>query len=641
MVSKNGKPRRVFRWFLSVLLVVVGLSVTWAWGRVARLAEPLPEDTAPQAAALYAAWQPEGAGHALLYRSADEGATWQPVALPNDATPLVWADDGGDRLAVFGQGTLLRSQDRGEEWISTPIDMPVTSLVWSDDGTLYLGTKGYGLYQLAADGSLVAVAAAGSELAASPVIGLAFADGRLFAATPTVLFYTDDGGQSWTKSLPVSGGAISTLAATSRDTIFVGTETVGIAMTTDGGQTWRPAVDGLGLAAGQMVRVTALRADSSEAGVLYAAVDYVVGATELHASAAGTFVSVDNGTLWQPMAGPSWPEAQHATDLVVPAGKPLRVQSVAAGGLQVYAPDVASALAALESSDSRARLTGIRILGLARAPEAGPALLSTLADPDPTLSMAAAEALGRIDDPAVASNLLVALDNPNEQVRLGAARALGMMGVEGAIQPLRAMLLNGQGAAVSTAAEALGRIGGPQASDALLAALSDPEMTPRRHAAMAALESMGEPAVEPLTALLSGPDPYARSSAAETLGWIGSPSATQALVGALGDKSSLVRQQAAWALGEIGDAEARTALARIQQRDESAVVQAEAGRSLARIEQAPARTTSWLASVAPMLNRLQALRWLILAASMAGAAWLAATNTRLVTLPVFQQGNRR
>jgi HEAT repeat protein/photosystem II stability/assembly factor-like uncharacterized protein len=635
-MSNRQGLKGIVRWVLAVSLVVLGVSVAWAWGRVARLAEPSPADTGPQAAVLYAAWQPSEAQQIGLFRSADEGATWQPLGV----TPVTWAAGGNDRLAVFSdQGSLLQSTDRGDHWTAVETDLPILSMVWDEKGALYLGTDGYGLYRLNEDGTMVTIASSGSELASSPVKYLAYVEGRLFAATPDVLFSTDDGGETWAKSLPVSGGRVSALAAVDRDTVFVGTDTSGVARSTDGGWTWQPALEGLGLAAGQLVSITALRSDPVEPGVLYASVDYLVGATEIHASAAGTFVTVDNGARWQPLVGPTFPQASHATSLVVPVNKPLYVQAVTAGGLQAYTPDVAGALAALQSGDPSVRSDAIRMLGLARAEEAGPALLAAVADPDPAISMAAAQALGRIDSPATVSGLLVALDHPDEQVQLSAARALGMMAVEGAVQPLRDMLMNGDGAAVSTAAEALGRIGGPGATDALLAALADPDMTPRRHAALAALESIGEPAVGTLTPLLASSDPYARSNAAQALGWIGSPSATDALVQALGDKSSLVRSEAAWALGEVGDPAARAALERIQQRDPSAVVQAVAGRSLTAIEQQPDRTSGWLASLAPALNRLQALRWLILAVSLAGAAWLAMTNTRMA-LPVLQVNRR-
>mgnify|MGYP002683552914 CR=1 FL=1 len=128
-----------------------------------------------------------------------------------------------------------------------------------------------------------------------------------------------DGPAEWIETSPVEGW-ITTLAAADPDVVYAGTATLGVFMTWDAGQVWAPAREGLGLAAGQMVNVTALSVDRQEPGVLYATVDHAVGSTEVHSSAAGAYVSVDSGATWQPLAGPAFPDARHAADLVtVPA----------------------------------------------------------------------------------------------------------------------------------------------------------------------------------------------------------------------------------------------------------------------------------------------------------------------------------
>jgi HEAT repeat protein len=633
-VRDSRKVKRNVRWIASVVLVVMGLSVTWAWGQVARLAEPANPEPRAEAEALYAAWQGADGLQSTLFRSVDGGASWEPLALPEGAAPVVWADDGGDRLAVvLDDGLVLRSEDRGDNWVRLDENLPVLSLAWADGGNLYLGTDGQGIYRMAADSELEAITPMQGELASDAVQHLAVVDGRLFAATPTVLFYTDDDGDQWVKSLPAPGW-ISALAAPAPDTVFVGTETTGIFKSIDAGASWQPVSEGLGLAAGQMVKITALQVDPSEPDVLYAAVGDLLGGTEVHFSADGTFVTVDGGASWQPLAGPTWPAARQALELVVASDRPLYVQAVTASGLQSYEPDVGAALVALKSDDPQVRLTAARTLGFARSQEAAAPLLAALADPSPAVSLVAAEALGQIDDPATTSGLLVAIEHPNDQVRLGAARALGLRASEGAVGPLRAMLLNGDGAEVAVAAEALSRIGTPAATDALLTALADPVMTSRRHAALAALETMGARAVSPLADMLDSEDSGARGNAVEALAWLGSPSATPALVAALGDRNAAVREKAAWALGEIGDPAARAALERAEGRDPVAAVRTAAQAALTHIGQQPAATNRWLAVWAPALNRLQALRWLILAMSLAGAAWLTVGQRRLSLNPI-------
>ena len=573
-MDKRQRIIKIIRRILGVLLVVVGLSTTWAWGKVARLAEP-PATVEMPLAALFAAWQPDGAGQASFFRSTNEGTTWEPLTLPADARPITWADNGRMLVAVsLDDGSLLLSEDKGESWIVVESGLEILSLAWGDDDSLYLGTDGQGVYRLTTDDALVASSMMQGEIASDRIVGLSLIEGRLFAATPDAVLYTDDtarpvGSVPWTRSAPLPALVLVTsLAATDKQTVYAGTASTGVYKSTDAGQSWQPAWEGLGLTAGQMVKVTALRADPSEPGLLYVAVDHMVGSTQVHASAAGTFVTLDGGASWQPLAGPAFPEARQALGLVLVPGKPLYAQAVTAAGLQGYAPDVMRILAALESDDPRMRASAARQLGIARPLGVWKELLAALDDPDPAVSMAASDALGRINDLAAVSGLLIAVDHPSEQVRLGSARALGMMEVEAAVEPLRAMLLRGEGLEVSVAGEALGRIGGPAATDALLTALADPQPTARWHVAMAALERMGEPAVAPLVAMLDSQDARARRNAAQALGWIGSSSATEALVHALKrDGDGAVRAQAAWALGEIGDPAARKALERAQMRD--------------------------------------------------------------------------
>jgi HEAT repeat protein len=390
-----------------------------------------------------------------------------------------------------------------------------------------------------------------------------------------------------------------------------------------------------------MVKVTALRADPERPGVLYATVDHVLGSTQVHASAAGAFVSLDGGASWQPLAGPSFPEAQHASSLVLLPASPLHVHAVTAGGLQAYAPDVAAALAALESPRPAERAAAVRLLGLARAEEAAGPLLAALTDADPAVSLAAGWALGQIADPATVGPLSVALEHPSTQVRLGAARALGMMGAETAVEPLRAMLLEGEGQEVTVAAEALGQIGTPAAVEALLVPLGDLSMTPRRHAALGALETLGQPAVGPLVERLDGDSSHIRRNAAEALGWVGDSSAVEPLAYALKrDRDAEVRTRSAWALGQIGDPAAHDALLRASRDDAAARVREQAAQALVQLGEGTrqqARAAGWPQNWAPALNRLQPLRWLFLISSLVGAAWLALGQGRLSPVPLLRR----
>ncbi len=638
----QGKHRlsRTLRWGLSVLIVIAGLATAWAWSSLAESDAPA---LAPAMPVLYAAWQPSGAPQALLFRSSDDGVSWESLPMPAQGTPLAWAGDGANRVAVsLSNGPVFRSEDRGESWKQVAGELlPVLSLAWDGQGDLYFGTAGHGIYRQSAGGALEPISAGQRDLASKSVNHLALVGGRLFAATPAALFYTDDGGQSWVQTQPVAGG-ISALAAADARTLFVGTPANGLFRSVDAGQTWQPASAGLGEAAGVYLSITALQVDPQEAGVLYAAVSSLVGGTQLHSAAMGTFVTLDGGQSWQPLAGPSFPRAQPASALLITSDQPLNVWSVAADGLQSYAPDVVGALDTLQqrTGDVQARATAARILGLARTQAASSSLLAAVADPSPTVSQAAGEALGRIADPRTTSELLLALQSPIRQSQHSAATALGMMRAEAAVAPLSAMLLRGDPAMVSVAAEALGRIGSPDATQALLTALADAQMSTRRHTALSAFEAMGESAVAPLQQMLaSSPDAPARGNAAEALGWIGSPSATAALVQALGDSDSAVRARTAWALGELAVPQARAALERAQARDPSLAVRQASAQALTRIAQEPVVRTSLLVSWALVFSRwvglLTPVLWgLILAMLLLAAAWLWMVGRRRPLAPV-------
>ncbi len=392
--------------------------------------------------------------------------------------------------------------------------------------------------------------------------------------------------------------------------------------------------------AGLTLRITALRADFAEPNVLYAGVSYLVGGTQLHESPAGAFVTLDGGVSWLRLAGPAFPEAQRAGDLVPVPSRPLTVLAATPEGLQAYQPNVAAALSLLGSGTTGERANAARLLGLARAEGAGEALLAALADPENLVAQAAADALGRLDDPATVPALQAALAGGDAQVKRNAARALGLLRVDPAVAALSALLMEGEPATAGAAAEALRQIGSPDAVDALLAPLADQEVTVRRHAALAALEALGEPAVEPLVSRLEAQGAVERRNAAEALGWIGSASATEALVDALRDDQEGVRSEAAWALGEIADPGAQRALARARSSDTSASVRDAAALALTQLAARPAVQAGGWAALLSALRNSEVARWLLLGLSIAVAGLLAARNLRPSAVRVARRDHR-
>jgi hypothetical protein len=191
-MTAKRKSRAILRWWLSALVILAGLSATWAWGQVARLAEADPEAAGPQEASLYAIWQTEGSRAPGLYRSADGGQNWELLRLPAAVLPRTTVQpaslSGASQLAVVTDDGVLVSNDAGDTWATTIQGLEVLSLAWAADGSLYLGTDGQGIYRLPAGGAEavpVSTSAPGPAAAAVTQLAGLQARGASLPATST------------------------------------------------------------------------------------------------------------------------------------------------------------------------------------------------------------------------------------------------------------------------------------------------------------------------------------------------------------------------------------------------------------------------------------------------------------------------
>jgi HEAT repeat protein len=187
----------------------------------------------------------------------------------------------------------------------------------------------------------------------------------------------------------------------------------------------------------------------------------------------------------------AWNELLAALDDPDPA-----VRLVAANALgRINDPAaVPSLLIAVEHPSEQVRLGAARALGMMGIEAAVEPLRAMLQQGEGLEASVAGEALGRIGDPAATDALLTALADPQPTARWHVAMAaLERMG-EPAVEPLIAML-EGQDAHVRhNAAQALGWIGSTTATEALVGALKrDREATVRTQAAWA-LGEIGDPA---------------------------------------------------------------------------------------------------------------------------------------------------
>ncbi len=273
--------------------------------------------TAAQDNTLYATLA-GGAQSPGLYRSADNGITWQRVgsgpaaevkalAVERDADRL-YAGTAGGRM---GEAVpLWHSFDGGRTWQPAPLGLPadpegivpdVTALAAdpSRPGVVYVGTDGHGVYRYDAQaGAYGFELLGGLALRQAHVRSLAVAPGGvLYALTNDGLFASD--GQTWQ---PLSLPEMATSLAVAPDDprrLYAGGVSTGMHRSTDGGRTWVQVNTGVGMIPGVALRVTALAVDEEDPRQVAVATAYGVGNK---IAPGAVYMSRDGGYRWSKLA---------------------------------------------------------------------------------------------------------------------------------------------------------------------------------------------------------------------------------------------------------------------------------------------------------------------------------------------------
>jgi len=350
--------------------------------------------------------------------------------------------------------------------------------------------------------------------------------------------------------------------------VFVGTESLGLLRSNDGGSSWQPVESAvLGLDQGAPVAVTALAIDPEDEQIVYAATNIWLGTNTAHLIPWGVAVSVDGGRQWVQLSRAQLGDAP-LQRLEPVAGQPLTIVTFNSTGNHTVSLALSPELMGLLQDGAPAvRASAARAIGLIGDAAALPGLLQALADRDVLAGQRVAEAIGRIGDRSVSGVLMNMLSSAPAAERTRAALALGLLKSPEAVPGLAALLSAGDPGAQRVAAEALAAIGTSSAIAALMAPLADPQLTSARRAAMGGLETVGQSAVGPLVVALLDGNVVVRANAAEMLGWVQpiedpgqSADAVAGLARLLSDPNPTVQTQAAWALGEMNIEPARLAL---------------------------------------------------------------------------------
>ena len=166
---------------------------------------------------------------------------------------------------------------------------------------------------------------------------------RLYARQANGIWISDNTGTSWTRAGALPSRPLSlAVAQGTRGLVFVGTESLGLYRSNDGGASWQP-VEGaaLGLDQGAPVAVTALAIDPEDEQIVYAATNIWLGTNTAHLTPLGVAVSVDGGRQWLQLSRAQLGDTPLQRLEPVP-GRPLSVVTVNSTGSQYREPGAES-----------------------------------------------------------------------------------------------------------------------------------------------------------------------------------------------------------------------------------------------------------------------------------------------------------
>ena len=237
---------------------------------------------------------------------------WRKIATPDNVIVGAVATDSSQPTVLYvgaaNEMVVYRSTDRGVQWMRVPLTNDfvggVTSLAYDTaNSVLFVGTDTAGVFRLRDVGSSMI---AGGQTPLNEAVKQVATDstgaGLAFVRTAMNLYRAENGGLNWTKveNLGSSPTAIAVINGTPA-TVYVGTTDRGVVSTQDG-TTWTLANDGLGLMPGTRLKVDALTADPAQLDVLYAAISYLSGSTQVHEAPVGVTMSTNGGASWSGLA---------------------------------------------------------------------------------------------------------------------------------------------------------------------------------------------------------------------------------------------------------------------------------------------------------------------------------------------------
>jgi photosystem II stability/assembly factor-like uncharacterized protein len=222
-------------------------------------------------------------GQRTISRSTDHGESWQPMnaGLTTDAVNALTVM--GTTMYAGSYGGVYRSTDAGATWERPLLHQPgIVNAFGVSSGDLYAGTLFDGVHLSSDGGSSWRVLHSG--FLAMVINTVLRAGTTLYAGTPSALYRSDDGGDTW-KDMRLADGPVLSLAWDGTH-LFAGTGS-NVLRTTDGGALW---INADPVAGGRAVTSLAVMADGLGGSHLIAGTD-----------SCGIYRSTDAGDSWAPL----------------------------------------------------------------------------------------------------------------------------------------------------------------------------------------------------------------------------------------------------------------------------------------------------------------------------------------------------
>lgn len=233
---------------------------------------------------------------------------WRELELPTQVIASAVAVDPFHTSTLYvgaaNELAIYLSRDSGLHWERIPFDSShvggVTDIAINGaERTLYVATDTAGIFRLRDVGSSMILS--GHTMVDEAVLEIVTDQvnaGLTFARTQWAVYQGLNNGQQW---LPLDGlNTVPTGLAVANGTpatAYIGTTDRGLLQSTDGVH-WSTMTDIIPTEAGSRVQVSAVSVDPVQPNVLYVAMNYLFGGTNVHQSPVGIAMSVDGGAEW-------------------------------------------------------------------------------------------------------------------------------------------------------------------------------------------------------------------------------------------------------------------------------------------------------------------------------------------------------